>query len=373
MSRNRHKRNHTKDPSRSFQSPSLSHTPAAQAVVNRVISGGKDYLMKNLVRIMTDSVKLVEEPEMIDLHLDGQEAAEITQRWMKKYDRRLNAARKKGPDDFQEIFDEMRIKIIAELATPQFQKDVDRRLQAMLDRLSTSEDLVKLEMVLLLKPLLGMKNVPWGLCGLIIAIYNRAMQQMIQAYEDEKNVYKAVVEAFESEGKEDFEVADVLKSPDKLEQIGQKLFSAKPGLRERVEQQIWDMLDAFEEELAKGNIKLDLFTEEELTLPFIRLQAELGKSIIQAKPSEELQGQVFKAIRDAVNSIMTPERYRRLCDDVQGIANTWVQERNRWAAAIQGELTWLEKEQYTENKFVLSAFLGQITRLGREQPSKKKR
>jgi hypothetical protein len=216
MSRDRHKRNRTKDPSRSFQSPSLSHTPASQAVVNRVIRGGTDYLMKNLIRIMTDSVELVEEPEMIDLHLDGQEAAEITQRWMKKYDKRLSAARIKGQDDFQEVFDEMRIKIIAGLATPPFRKDVDRRLQAMLDRLSASEDLVKLEMVLLLKPLLGMKNVPWGLCGLIIAIYNRAMQQTIQAYEDEKNVYKAVVEAFESEGKEDFEVAEVLKSPDKL-------------------------------------------------------------------------------------------------------------------------------------------------------------
>jgi hypothetical protein len=46
---------------------------------------------------------------------------------------------------------------------------------------------------------------------------------------------------------------------------------------------------------------------------------------------------------------MTPDRYRRLCDDVQSIAKTWMQERNRWAAAIQGELTWLEKEQYTEN------------------------
>jgi len=373
MSRDRHKRNRTKDSSRSFQSPSLSHTSAAQAVIQRVISGGTDYLMKNLIRIMTDSVKLVEEPEMIDLHLDGQEAAEITQKWMKKYDKRLNAARIKGADDFQEVFDEMRIKIIAELATPPFRKDVDRRLQAMLDRLSASEDLAKLEMVLLLKPLLGMKNVPWGLCGLIIAIYNRAMRQTIQAYEDEKNVYKAVVEAFESEGTEDFEVADFLKSPDKLEQIGQKLFSAKPGLRERVEQQIWDMLDAFEGELAKGNIKLDLFTEEELTLPYTCLRTELGESFTQAKPSEELRSQVFKAIVDAVNTTMTPDRYRRLCEDVQRAAQTWMKERNKWAAAIQGELTWLEKEQYKENKFILSAFLGQMARLGKEQMPKKKR
>ncbi len=164
-----------------------------------------------------------------------------------------------------------------------------------------------------------------------------------------------------------------LKSPDKLEQIGDKLFSAKPGLRERVEKQIWDMLDAFEGELAKGNIKLDLFTEEELTLPFTRLQAELGASITQTKPSEKLRDQVFKAIVEAVNSTMTPDRYRRLCDDVQSIAKTWMQERYRWAAAIQGELTWLEKEQYTENKFILSVFLGQMARLGREERSKKKR
>jgi hypothetical protein len=373
MSRNRHKRNRTKDPSRSFQSPSLSYTPASHALIQRVISGGTDYLMRNLIRIMTDSVMLVEEPEIIDIHLNGQEATEITQRWMNKYDKRLSAARIKGPDEFQEVFDEMRIKVIAELATPTFRKDVDRRLQAMLDRLSASEDLVKLEMVLLLKPLLGMKNVPWGLCGLIIAIYNRTMQQTIQAYEDEKIVYEAVLDAFESERDENIEVADVLKSPEKLEQIGQKLFSAKPGLRERVEQQIWDMLDAFEGELAKGNIKLDLFTEEELTLPFIRLQAEPGESITQVKQSEKLRDQVFKAIVDAVNSTMTPERYRHLCEDVQATAKTWMQARNRWAAAIQGELTWVEKEQYTENKFILSAFLGQVMRLGKEQHLDKKR
>jgi hypothetical protein len=75
---------------------------------------------------------------------------------------------------------------------------------------------------------------------------------------------------------------------------------------------------------------------------------------------------------DAVNSIMTPDRYRRLCDDVQSTAQTWMQGKNRWAAAIQGELTWLEKEQYTENKFILSLFLGQLTRLGKEKRPNKK-
>ena len=102
-----------------------------------------------------------------------------------------------------------------------------------------------------------------------------------------------MAEAFKSEGKGDFEVADVLKSPDKLEQIGQNLFSAKPGLREQVEQQIRDMMDAFEGNLAKGNIKLDLFTEEELPSHSFAFRPNWA-SPSQAEPSEKLRDQVLK-------------------------------------------------------------------------------
>ena len=45
------------------------------------------------------------------------------------------------------------------------------------------------------------------------------------------------------------------------------------------------------------------------------------------------------------------------------MAKTWLRERKKWAAALQGELIWLDEEQYEENKFVIAAFLGQITRL----------
>ena len=51
----------------------------------------------------------------------------------------------------QQVFDEMRIELIAELATPAFHKDVDERLEAMFDRLKASKDLEKVEMVLLLR------------------------------------------------------------------------------------------------------------------------------------------------------------------------------------------------------------------------------
>ena len=94
----------------------------------------------------------------------------------------------------------MRIEVVAELATPAFRKDVDERLQALLDRLMTTEDLTKLEMVMLLKSLLGMKSIPWGLCGLILAVYNRTMQCAMQEYEEEKSLYDSMVEALKAEG-----------------------------------------------------------------------------------------------------------------------------------------------------------------------------
>ena len=159
--------------------------------------------------------------------------------------------------------------------------------------------------------------------------------------------------------------------PGKLEQLAKRFFTAKPGLRERAEQQILNMIEAFEKELAEGKITLDLFTQEELALPFQRLQTEMGEQFTQARPTEEMRQRVAEVIVQAINEMMTPERFRRLCKDVESLAKSWLRERKKWAAALQGELIWLDEDQYEENKFVIAAFLGQITRLGNDQKQKK--
>jgi len=373
MTRKRKKKSHAKTPSPALQHQARKTPPAAQIVATRIASGGVDYMKQNLVRIMTDSVKLAEEPEFIDLYLDDETAAEASQRWLKKYKKRLAAAEKKSPDAYHEVYNEMRIEVVAELATPAFRKDVDERLQALLDRLMATEDLEKLEMVLLLKPLLGVKSVPWGLCGLIVGIYNRTMQKAIQEYEEDKVVYDAVVEAFKAEGEDSVDVVKIIESPEKLEQLGEKLFAAKPGLRQRAEKQVWDMVRAFEKELAEGRVTLDLFTQAELVLPFQRLQAH-GEPFTQAQPTEEIRQLFFDAILQAINEIMTLERFQRLRKDVQSTAKAWLRERQKWAAALQFELGWLDGEQYEENKFVVSAFVGQMMRLGKDQkPAQKQK
>lgn len=345
------------------QSRELS--PVVLDIAQRMATGSDDYLKQNIARIMNDSAKLAEEPEFADLYLDGEKAFQLTGRWLKKYEKRLETAEKKGPEEYRVVSDEMRIEIVSELAVPAFRTDVEQRLQTLLNRLFTGSDGQKLEMVMVLGPALRMKNFPWGLCGLVLAIYNRTMLRVIQERDEDRSVFNAVVEALKAEGEEKINIFTVLKHPAKLEEIGKKIFEEQPGLRQRAEKQIWDMVEAFEAALGRGDVDLSLFSEEELVLPFQRLQAELSESSIQEQPPEETRERFGEAIRQAVIEIMTPERFRRFREDIERTATLWLRKRQKWGPALQVELSYLNGDQYEENKFVLMAFIGQIYRRGK--------
>lgn len=258
------------------------------------------------------------------------------------------------------------VQIIDELATPAFRKDVEKRLQSLLDRLMKTQDLDKFELVTLLQPLLSNKRMPWGICGLIIEIYNRTIQQTMRRIEDEFGVFDSIVEALKAEGQDEIDFDNILEHPEKLEQIGHKLFEAHPELRQRAEEQILDMVDTFEDEIAKGNVDLDLFSEEELVLPFQPLQAEFGEPFKDVQPTDEMRERTFDAISQAITEIMIPERFQRFRHDVEKTVKIWHLAHLKWAAALQCELGYLEGDQYEENKFILAAFIGQVERIWKE-------
>jgi hypothetical protein len=374
MPRRRHKKRQTKTTEPMHQQQSRELSPAAQVVARRMANGSEEYLKQNLIRIMTDSARLAKEPEFRGLYMDGVKAAQITGRWLKKYDKRLAAAQEKSADEYQETADGMRIEIIEELATPSFRKEVDQRLQALMDRLMKGKDTKKLEMVMMLIPALKMKRIPWGLCGLVLEIYNRTMQRFMQENEEDQGVFDAIAEALKAEGEENIDVFTILKHPDKLEQVGKKIFEAQPGLRQRAEKQVRDMIEAFENALGHGDVELSLFSEEELRLPFQRIQVELGKPLAQVQPSEETSGRIFGAIRQTITEIMTPERFRRFREEADKTATNLLRTRQKWGAVLKFELDYLDGDQYEENKFILAAFIGQFYRLGKEhKPTTKKK
>lgn len=373
MPRKRHQKSQTKTTAPVSQKQSHEYSPAAQATALRIANGGVAYLKQNLTRIMVDSAELANEIEFKDLYLDSRKTAQVTGRWLKKYDKRLEAAKKKGPNEYRKVADEMRVEVVAELATPVFRKEVDQRLQTLMDRLMTGGDTRKLETVIMLTPTLRMKSIPWGICGLILTIYNRTMQRAMQEYEEDQGVFDAIEEALKAEGEEKIDIFTIFKHPGKLEQVGKKIFEAQPGLRQRAEKQIWEMIEAFEDALGRGDVELSLFSGEELTLPFQRIQAEFGEPFTQVQPSEEMRERIFDALRQTLIEIMTPERFRRFRAEVEKTATNWLRTRQKWGAALQFELGYLEGDQYEENKFILAAFIGQIYRLGKEHKTDTKK
>ena len=374
MPRKRHHKSQTKTIALAPQKQSREFYPATQVIAQRMANGGEEYLKQNLIRIMTDSAQLAKEPEFRDLYMDGGKAAQITGRLLKKYDKRLAAAEKKSADEYHETADEMRIEIVEELAAASFRKEVARRLQALMDRLMKGKDIKKLEMVMMLIPALEMKGIPWGLCGLILEIYNRTMQRFIRENDEDQGVFDAVAEALKAEGEENIDVFTILKHPDKLEQVGKKILEEQPGLRQRAEKQALEMEKAFEDAVGQGEVELSLFSEEELMVPFQRIQAEFGEPFTQAQPSEEMRERIFEAIRQAIIEIMTPERFYRFREDMDKTATNWLQARQKWGAMLKFELDYLHGDQYEENKFILAAFIGQIYRLGKEhKPTTKKK
>jgi hypothetical protein len=126
------------------------------------------------------------------------------------------------------------------------------------------------------------------------------------------------------------------------------------------------MVETFEDALGHGDVELSLFSEEELMLPIQRIQAEFGELV---QSSEEMRERIFDAVRQALSEIMTPERFRRFREEVDQTATNWLRTHQKWGAALQFELGYLDGDQYEENKFILAAFIGQVYRLGKTHKS----
>jgi len=85
-----------------------------------------------------------------------------------------------------------------------------------------------------------------------------------------------VLEALHDDGEEKIDVINPSNRPESLSKLGISCSQPSQVCVNVQKKQIWDMVDAFEEELAEGKITLDLFTEVELLLPFQRLKSEIA-------------------------------------------------------------------------------------------------
>jgi len=181
-------------------------SPEADAILQRFADLKSQDQEELFIRMMVDSAKLADEPEFSDLYLDEEKAVNVFEKWLKRYEKRLSAAEKKGEEEFQLVYDEMRIEAIDELVTPPFRKEVKERIQALTERLMGIKDLEKLEIALFMDFFLSTKKFTWGICGLILEIYDRTLKIVLTDYDEQQNIFESFIEAVEAHSETDFDV-----------------------------------------------------------------------------------------------------------------------------------------------------------------------
>ena len=152
-------------------------SPAAEGLAASILQSGPQNAVDILSRIMRECYVLRQEPEFRNLYFDFNQAAEVSARVMAKYDEPMKKMAEASPDERQQFYDQVRIEIIGELATPAFRQDVLERLGRCSARLMKGKNRQRLEIALFLQPLLEMKAIPWGLCGLITTMYHATMDE----------------------------------------------------------------------------------------------------------------------------------------------------------------------------------------------------
>lgn len=341
-------------------------SPEADAILQRFADLKTQDREEFFIRMMVGSSDLADEPEFNDLYFDEEKTLNVFEKWLRKYEKRLSEAEKKSEEEFQLVYDEIRIEAIDELVTPHFRKEVKERIQALKERLMEIKDLEKLEITLFLDLILSTKNLTWGICGLILEIYDRTRKIVMKNYEEQEDIFESFIEAVEAHSEIDFDVNDFLMNPHKYDEITLKVLEEQPDLQGKIEERISEIVDGFEEAIMQGKVDLKLFSDEELIRIFQTIQEE-EDVLTNTRSPEERSKVLFETIQLAFSQMMDQERYRQFREDIEATLKTWVKSGQEWAAALQAELDYLDETHYEPNSFMLMVFMGQIYRFGRKK------
>jgi hypothetical protein len=339
-------------------SPQINRPPsiAAQAVAEKIAHGGPKYLEKNFIRIMQASYKLADEPEFADLTFDVEHASEVMEKIYHKYKPQLeatdNLVARLLTKKRREIQDEMLIESIDALSTSGFRKEMFQRLNRLTQRVLATEDAKKIEIVLVLAPMLKERKIPWGLCGLLGAIHQRTLEHIQKESRESRDLLGGLAEEIE---RSDDPVAalKMLDDPAKAAHLAARL-SAKPGLRQRLERELDKAVDELEQAILDEKIEIDLFTEDEAIRPSLLLGEFIKANAITVETAnkEQIAEKFFAFSEQTLAETLTLERMNTIKVDLEKLLGQWLRARNPRAVALQAEIAWLDDDEPAQNPFL---------------------
>ncbi|MEA3351133.1 MAG: hypothetical protein U9Q82_10965 [Chloroflexota bacterium] len=331
-----------------------------------VMASGVDRLEDMLFETLLASDVLVDEPEFVDLYFDENNVIDIAEKIYRKYKKKLHQAEKKGIEEVVPVHEDMQIEVIDRILTPEIRADILIRLERLLKRLKPASDMEKVVMVSAVHSALT-TNIPWGLCGLIFAIFQRTLDEAKPTEEEFK--LRDDLAALVGEDLTPDEITKMQQDPEFLKELEEKIADDHDFV-ERLTSYTDKMIDDFYADLWNGNIQIILFEENEI-VDHLSFLGEYREEIeILDKESTDSAQKYRDFINLAIDKqfveIMTPKRIRKLKKDIHEIIDKWAEAGHKYTQVLQMKLNQLDEEGISENHFIRSVFLNQVHRLTKE-------
>jgi hypothetical protein len=322
------------------------------------------------------------ESEFADLSFDAFEAGQSMNRvWDEKAPTLEKIKRLSGQDRDDMAF-ELNTQALTLLLTPSFQRQVLERLSRFRQRLRAERKRDTLAQAALVEMALRTsgrdeENDVWPMCMLVYAMFMDALDE----YERQAKVTEQTLESMRElvKGMSPEEALSISASHPALQGLVQRVKS-KPGLFDFLRRSAEKMIDEAELAVWKGEIRLGLFTADELerlgprTISAMQaagvdLQSEPGQ--VNSKLGARAAELVYDAAADLLDEIATPDRHTSLYATARQRLDELARQKGQTGMqALSLRAILHEDEPPSKNVMFVYAFLSEMYAMAQERVGK---
>jgi hypothetical protein len=295
----------------------------ARMVAERIAAAGPSYLEDNFIRILQGCASLRQEPEFANLYFEPRQTLEAAARHFLRFRRRLMRAARRGTEAAAPLYDDYRIAVMNDLDTPQFRRQLQRRLGQCMDRLKYGHDAEKIEMALVLSTLLsddvsqlvkGKDALPLGVYGLATAIYEDSFDRAMEQTRDAREIIGDELYALwcAKHNREDLKaITAAVDQISAFEELAVRIETV-PALVLAWQRQEQYLIEEFESQIIHSGLTLtpNPFTPDEVALAMDRMERRhLSKPWSLSRYSAVLAAaNLARCIRETLDEIVSPQK-----------------------------------------------------------------
>jgi len=347
----------------------------------RILAAGPDYFEDNFIRILQDCVALRQESEFADLYFEPEQTLEASVRHFPRFERRLKRAVRRGTEAVASAYDDYRIAVLNDLDSPQFRRQLQRRLGRYIDRLKHSHDTEKFEVALFVSVLLSDKAnkivgkkeaLPLGVYGLVTVIYEDSFDRAMEETDDARAVVGDDLYTMwcAKHSEEDMEsITAAIGQISTFEELAARI-ETNPALALAWKRQEEYLIKELESGIARVGLTFtpSLFTSDEVALTMDKMeQRHLSKPWSLSRYSALLAMANFAfCIQETVDEIVSPRRMAEIIERFKSSGQKALESDNDQIRAlaphIQAAIHHLQSEPTpSRNRVVRTMFLLSFT------------